>query len=152
MSQVDEAAARPPEAAEELKGKKAELVEAEKYLRSAKNHWRNAQPEQQAESWQEADKAEVEVLRLRWEVAKAEKEAAKARGEGGTSLNDLQEDINVYREAYRQRLSGQLSAALFAFEVSSIIWLNLNVLELPGFFIAIYAREFLFQSLACLSP
>ena len=56
------------------------------------------------------DNAEDEVARLRWEVAKANKEAVESRGE---AVDDLQIDINIYRAAYWKRLSGQDLISIF---------------------------------------
>lgn len=108
MSEADEAATRRQETTEELNARKAELVEAVAILHAAKNSLRSALQEELAERNLEFDKADEEVARLRWEVAKAQKEAAKARGDI-VDLNDLQKDIDVYRDAYRKRISGQVA-------------------------------------------
>jgi chromosome segregation ATPase len=112
MSKTDEAATLQQEAIEELRARKAELAEAQEISRAAKNKLPNAPIDQLAECKREVEKAEDEVARLRWEVSKAKKEAARASGETA-DLNNLQKDIDVYRDAYHRRISGQQTIVLF---------------------------------------
>ena len=106
MSQVDVAATDQQAAIQGLNARKKEQSEAEEIWRAAKNALSNASLEEKAKCEREVDKAEDEVARLRWEVAKAEKKVAVATGQSG-DWDNLQSDVDVYRDAYRKRISGQ---------------------------------------------